>query len=372
MKVLYIAHYKNGSTGWANASKDTILAMDSVGIEVVPRAIKTGNYTAEVPPRILELEKNSVTNCDVCIQNVLPHHLDYNGRFKKNIAYCVYENMNANLSGWAAKINTMDELWTPSTYSKHCFETMGVTIPIVVVPYAFDMSKYKRTERMSHPKLDGNFVFYTIADMNKRKDFLSLIKAFHLAFTPNEPVSLLIKTSKNGVSGQDCARTFINECRQVKEQMKLYPRVEDYHEELIIADNISDSELMDIHSTGDCFITTSHGEGWCIPMFDAMAIGNVAICPYIHNYTEADFVDYHNGSFESRYDRVFGMTDTFFELSSSREKWLSVNIDDVVDSMVTIYKTDSKYLENAGERNRVFASNFSYTKIGNKIIEILG
>ena len=37
-KVLYIGHYKDG-TGWGNAALNNILAMDAVGIDVVPRAI---------------------------------------------------------------------------------------------------------------------------------------------------------------------------------------------------------------------------------------------------------------------------------------------------------------------------------------------
>ena len=38
MKVLYISNYKDG-TGWGNAATDYILAMDSVGIDVVCRSI---------------------------------------------------------------------------------------------------------------------------------------------------------------------------------------------------------------------------------------------------------------------------------------------------------------------------------------------
>ena len=38
MKVLYIGHYKDG-TGWGSAAIDNILALDAVGVKVVPRAI---------------------------------------------------------------------------------------------------------------------------------------------------------------------------------------------------------------------------------------------------------------------------------------------------------------------------------------------
>jgi len=39
MKVLYIGHYKDG-TGWGNAAINNILALDAVGVKVVPRAIR--------------------------------------------------------------------------------------------------------------------------------------------------------------------------------------------------------------------------------------------------------------------------------------------------------------------------------------------
>ena len=41
MKVLYIGNYRDG-TGWANACINNILALDSVGVDVVPRAIPIG------------------------------------------------------------------------------------------------------------------------------------------------------------------------------------------------------------------------------------------------------------------------------------------------------------------------------------------
>ena len=59
MKVLYIGCYRDG-TGWAQAAIDYILAMDSAGIDVVPRAIKLNSNNPELPKRILELEKNRI------------------------------------------------------------------------------------------------------------------------------------------------------------------------------------------------------------------------------------------------------------------------------------------------------------------------
>ena len=72
MKVLYIGHYREG-TGWGRAAIDYILSMDAAGIEVVPRAVKLNDRQPELPPRLLELENQESSGCDVCIQHVLPH-----------------------------------------------------------------------------------------------------------------------------------------------------------------------------------------------------------------------------------------------------------------------------------------------------------
>ena len=57
MKVLYIGCYRDG-TGWGQAATDYILAMDTAGIDVVPRPIKLNSNQIKVPDRIIELEKN--------------------------------------------------------------------------------------------------------------------------------------------------------------------------------------------------------------------------------------------------------------------------------------------------------------------------
>ena len=93
MKVLYIGHYRDVS-GWARAATDYILAMDRAGIDVVCRPVKLNESVAPVDPRIEELESKDSSGCNICIQHVLPHHLDYNGRFEKNIALYATETSN--------------------------------------------------------------------------------------------------------------------------------------------------------------------------------------------------------------------------------------------------------------------------------------
>ena len=82
MKVLYVGCYRDG-TGWGNAAIDYILSLDAAGVDVVPRAIKLNNEQVELPSRIVELENKSSSGCDVCIQHILPHFMEYSSSLKR-------------------------------------------------------------------------------------------------------------------------------------------------------------------------------------------------------------------------------------------------------------------------------------------------
>jgi glycosyltransferase involved in cell wall biosynthesis len=360
MKVLYIGHYKE-QTGWGKAARDYILALDAAGVEVVPRAVKLSDSNKpEIPERILELEAKSTKGCTHCIQHVLPHHLEFNGNFEKSIALCVYESFGASLSAWPAKINTMDELWVPTEFCDICFSSMLVDIPTRVVPHAFDLTQYsKPREKIYHPELAGNFVFYTIGDLNKRKDMLSLIQAFHLEFSPNEPIKLLIKTGKHGASPQECAQIVIDECTKIKQSMKLYNKIETYSSEVVIADRMSDEDILRLHATCDCFVTTSHGEAWSIPLFDAIAMGKPCVYPAgMFPYTDGNY------GFEMAEAPVFGMNDTFSHIGTSRETWYTGNIESIQACMRDAYTYGAL-------DNKVDLSPYSHLNVGLRMKEYL-
>ena len=280
MKVLYISNYKDG-TGWGNAATDYILAMDSVGIDVVCRSISFNGEKGEVHPRILELERKSSRHSNVCIQHLLPHMLDYNGRFEKNIALYESETSNFKSSRWTEYINTMDEAWVVNKQMSEASLSSGVESPIRIIPHTFDTSKYdKEYKPLDIPYMDieNKFVFYFIGEAIRRKNIFALIKAFHLEFDVDEPVDLIIKASKGGMSDDDCGKYIKELCDTAKENLKLYPSNDLYKSEFITTGFLDNEKMMRFHKTMDCFVMPSYGEAWCLPAFDAMAMGSTPIC----------------------------------------------------------------------------------------------
>ena len=372
MKVLYIGCYREG-TGWGQAAIDYILAMDAAGIDVVPRAAKLNNRQPDLPKRILELESKDSSGSDVCIQHVLPHMMDYNSRFKKNIALYATETSNFSSSNWHRKINCMDEAWVINDQMALASIASGVKIPIKVVPHATDFSKFESGyKNLDIPNIQGNFVFYFIGELNKRKNLEAFVKAFHLEFHRHEPVSILIKSNRHGLSGDECALEIQNICNGVKEGLKKYSNIESYKEDLIITDFLPEKDMHRLHKTCNCFVMPSHGEAWCIPAFDAMGFGNTPICTNVGGM--ADFVGNAGSLVSGRWEPVFGMTDTFTDLFTAEENWYSVDINDLCRTMREVYtlyqESDPKYSK-MKQQGLLQAFEYSHEMIGNKIKELL-
>ena len=59
-------------------------------------------------------------------------------------------------------------------------------------------------------------------------------------------------------------------CKNIKTNLRIYPKIEDYHQEVIITEDLNNENIKTLHQSCDCLLNTTHGEGWSIPAFDAM------------------------------------------------------------------------------------------------------
>jgi glycosyltransferase involved in cell wall biosynthesis len=279
MKVLYLGVYKDG-TGWGNAAQNNILALDRAGVDVVPRSITLSRQDnhVDIPARILELEENDESGCDACIQHVLPNTMEAHGTFDKNIGIYYSETSHFRHTEWAEHLSMMDQVWVTNQSMISAALNSYVMAPMAVVPLCFDPSTYSQHYApYPIPEAQDKFVFYTISTLTRRKNLTGLLKAFHLEFTPHEPVCLLIKSNLTGQSPMEASRQLKVTIEEVKRSMRLYPKPENYHNEILITQWLDTDKLMRLHKTGDCFVLPSYGEAWGIPGFEAMAMGNPVI-----------------------------------------------------------------------------------------------
>lgn len=356
--------------------------MDTVGIDVVPRSVKLQNShsDAEVPARIKELEKKDDKNCDICIQHLLPNMMEYNGNFQKNIGMFATETSHFKNSNWAEKLNLMDEAWVFNNSMVDVCKRSNVNIPIYVVPHTCNINQYtKKINPYPIPELENTFVFYTICEVTRRKNLPDLLKAFHLEFSPEEPVSLLIKGHVPGKSPSDSGRIIRSIISEVKYGLGLYPKEGNYLQEVIITQRLSDEEMLRIHKTGDCYVAPSYGEAWNQPAFDAMALGNTPICT--NEGGPKDYIIYKDmqGGFlvSCNKEPVFIKPEevAVSDVYKGNEHWSKVNIDDLRYYMRLVYESsknaEEDFVKVASGDGLDVASNFSYEIVGERIKDLL-
>jgi glycosyltransferase involved in cell wall biosynthesis len=363
MKVLYIGHYKEGS-GWSKAALNSIEALAATNMDVVCRNVKLTSNEHTIDPKILELEKKDLNNVDYCIQHVLPHHITGTNRFKKNVAHFVHEMDSIRDHHWYHNLELVDEVWVPNSSSKNSLIADGFdSNKLKVIPYTFDMAKYEdNRHRISFDKKNHTFKFYFICELDDRKNMDSIIRCFHSEFHASEPVSLVLKVKKTGIDPNALRSGIAKMCDELKSQMRLYSKIEDYNHEIIITEDFTDEQIKILHQSCDCYVGPTHGEGWGIPAFDAMAYGKTPICS--DEGGPKDFIDSNNkqtgwlvgGSYEICNHRNAAFPDIF----TARHHWFKPN-------EIEIKKAMRYYFENRGNKNKdglQRAMQFSYQNVG--------
>ena len=372
MKVLYTGHYREFG-GWSNAAKGLILALDSVGIDVVCRNI-TLTRDQEVDEDIKRLENKNTDNVDYCIQNVLPHHLVGSTKFKKNIAYCLLESTNIKENLWMTNLNQMDEVWVPCEDNKKELIESGISNSHIV-PLAFNMSQYKsdiEVEKINFNNYGArtSYKFYTIANINKRKNIEAIIRAYYNAFYPHEDVVLVIKANKSGLDKVSVFKHISEMCYSVRESMGIYQQNNYYNNIVVIADNFEEEEIASLHKQCDCFINLSHGEAWSIPAFEAMCYGNHPICTGWGGPREYIKTNDKNTGWLINYcwQTCSNKDAAFSHLFRGKEFWACPDEKEASKAMRYYYENRNSEKNND---NILPEDKFSFQAVGEKIKELL-
>jgi len=282
-KILYIAPVRDFS-GYATAARGYIQALHDAGANLVVRPVRYDQADPGTGYKVTDLErellKRDLDGVDVVIQHLTPNEMRP-APSKTNIAIVAWETTRIP-SYWADKLNQFDSVMTFCDASVEAFKDSGVTVPIHKVPHTFDIPSYSLddVEEIMSPSdpnfLKDRFVFYNISQFSQKKGIDSLLRAYFGAFHgKQDEVVLLLKTYVNmqGRSQeQDKLKAYIN---NVKQGMRL--PVDGYPPVMLVTKTLTDDQIRKIHKTGDAYVCSSRGEGWCIPAFDALTYGNKLI-----------------------------------------------------------------------------------------------
>lgn len=148
----------------------------------------------------------------------------------------------------------VNEIWTSSTYCRTAIAAAQrpvTVIPHIVSPIEADGATAVEL-RARLGLAEDSYIFYTIAQLEERKNIEAGIRAF------TEVVAA-------------SARYVVKSTLPLSDEMRSMPGV------LNPMDYFSDDDIAALHRIGHCYVSPHCGEGWGLCMSDAMARGNLVI-----------------------------------------------------------------------------------------------
>jgi GT2 family glycosyltransferase len=161
---------------------------------------------------------------------------------------------------WVRQANAMDEIWSPSTFNANTFRASGIEKPIHIIPLGIDPDYFN--PRISRSPLIGVYTFLSVFEWGERKAPELLLRAFNEEFRAEEPAILLAKVI-NVDPGVDVQQEIAN--------LGLNSSGGRIH--FSLNQFVPTYQLGVLYRSADCFVLTTRGEGWGMPVIEAMACG---------------------------------------------------------------------------------------------------
>ncbi len=185
---------------------------------------------------------------------------------------------------WVELMSTVvDEVWVPSSYVRDCYIRSGVPAErVYVVPNGVNPEVFHPDVPPLDlgPTLRGRFKFLFVGGTLWRKGIDLLLQAYRAAFDRSDDVCLVIK----GVGGQGVYRG--NEWGRVIAE---YAAQRDKPPIVYMDRDLPPAHLARLYTACDCLVHPYRGEGFGLPIAEAMACGLPVI---VTNYGAAlDFCD---------------------------------------------------------------------------------
>jgi glycosyltransferase involved in cell wall biosynthesis len=189
---------------------------------------------------------------------------------------------------WAGLTQGVQEIWAPTKHIQNALRNV-IAAPVISMLPAITLPSFSPLSRNELGLKDDDFIFlfvFDLASIMERKNPLSLIRAFKLAFNSMPKIKLVLKVSR--------AKNYPEELKVLREAIdgaNIYLDISEMAREKVTA----------LMNSCDCYVSLHRAEGLGLTIAEAMLLGKPVIATaYSGNL---DFMD-ADTSLLVKYDRV--------------------------------------------------------------------
>ena len=296
---------------------------------------------------------------------------------EKNIGLTAGIETDRISDSWVRGTHFMDKIIVPSEHAKAGItsggtnvkdpltgeeKTLGVTTPVDVVSFPYRNTKPEAMLRLQQ-EVTTSFNFLSVAQISPRKNIESTLIGFLEEFHNEEDVGLILKVNlkNNSLTDQSNTKTALKSLIDnfPDRKCKVY----------LVHGNLTDGEMAGLYDSSivNSYVSTSHGEGFGLPIFEAAASGVPLVAPNWGGY-----VDYTNfkPTTKSKQQKPHFLT-VDYEVKPVQEeavwtgviergtKWCHVDLPDLKVKMRDMYSNFDKHVKVANKLKKHITNTYS-------------
>lgn len=361
MNVCYLGPLKDYS-GYGEANRHDVAALTAAGVDVYCKLVTYVNDPADFGSlgTLIDGLSETVRDYRIKILHTTPDQFPKHHEPGKYHIGRVFWETDKLPDGFAEGVKCLDEIWTGSKANVAAIKAAGIDKPVFVIPQAIEIERPAVEPYKIMDVKDDTFVFYSIFEWTERKNPRALIGAFYDEFRKNEKVALLLKTYYRDFTAKNKKMISLGVADIKKKHNGNKPV-------MLYKELMDRSQIWRFHKTGDVFVSANHGEGWGLPIVEAMLAGKAVITTGYGGV--AEYLTPAEGVvLPYQMAPVRGMNSGWY---SPDQKWADVDVPALRAAMRQAYMKKKEAAAMGGRGQRFVIKRFSPAAVGSLMAERL-